>query len=106
MDTENKREERRSSFQVESILDLNSNNVWSLNEFEIAELWEAEKKEGDFTQSEEKLLNTIRLYISLEKRKVLLFQKLFLKFVNIYRLIVLIHIGILKFRFLLSYLKI
>ncbi len=61
MDTENKREERRSSFQVESILDLNSNNVWSLNEFEIAELWEAEKKEGDFTQSEEKLLNTIRL---------------------------------------------
>lgn len=46
---------------VESILDLNSNNIWSMNEFVIAELWETEKSEENFTSSEEKLLNTIRL---------------------------------------------
>ncbi|MCR4921425.1 MAG: hypothetical protein K5945_06940 [Bacteroidaceae bacterium] len=46
---------------LDSVLDLNSNNVWTLNEFQIADLWEAEKADGDFTTSEAKLLNTIRL---------------------------------------------
>lgn len=46
---------------LESILDLNSNNVWSLTEHEVAQLWEDSKNEDDFTISEEKLLNVIRL---------------------------------------------
>lgn len=46
---------------LESILDLNSNNVWNLNEEQIAALWEKEKTEEGFSASEEKLLNTIRL---------------------------------------------
>lgn len=49
------------SVVLDSILDLNSNNVWSMNEHVIAELWETEKSEGNFTSSEEKLLNVIRL---------------------------------------------
>jgi len=46
---------------LESILDLNSNNVWRVNANEIAALWEMEKKDESFPQYEEKLLNTIRL---------------------------------------------
>ena len=46
---------------LESILDLNSNNVWDLNEEQIARLWEKEIAEEGFASSEEKLLNTIRL---------------------------------------------
>ncbi|MBQ8051437.1 MAG: hypothetical protein IJ197_07675 [Bacteroidaceae bacterium] len=46
---------------LESILDLNSNNVWNLNEEQIAKLWEKERAEEGFSSSEEKLLNTIRL---------------------------------------------
>lgn len=57
------RDEEKGGFftSVESVLDINSNNVWTLNEFEIAELWEKERQEDDFSQSEEKLLNTIRI---------------------------------------------
>lgn len=46
---------------IESILDLNTNNVWKLDEMAIAEAWEAERAEDDFSGSEQKLLNTIRL---------------------------------------------
>lgn len=46
---------------LESILDLNSNNVWCLTERDVANLWEESKNEEDFTLSEDKLLNTIRL---------------------------------------------
>lgn len=46
---------------LESILDLNSNNIWNLNENEVAKLWESSKVEEDFTISEEKLLNVIRI---------------------------------------------
>ena len=46
---------------IESILDLNSTNVWKLTEQEIRDAWEKEKLEGNFTSSEEKLLNIIRL---------------------------------------------
>lgn len=46
---------------LESILDLNSNNVWTTNEEQIAALWEQEKQEEGFSSSEEKLLNIIRL---------------------------------------------
>lgn len=47
--------------QMESILDLNANNVWNTTESEIAQLWEAETKEEGFPPYEEKLLNIIRL---------------------------------------------
>ncbi len=46
---------------LESILDLNSNNVWNVSEVEIAQLWDKEKKEDSFPPYEEKLLNIIRL---------------------------------------------
>ena len=46
---------------LESILDLNPNNVWHVGENEIVQLWEKEKKEESFPQCEEKLLNIIRL---------------------------------------------
>ena len=42
-------------------MDLNSNNVWDLDEEQIAQLWEKERSEEGFASSEEKLLNTIRL---------------------------------------------
>lgn len=47
--------------KLESILDLNSSNVWSLDALEIAEMWERDKIEEDFRNSEDKLLNTMRL---------------------------------------------
>lgn len=42
-------------------MDLNSNNVWNLTAFEIADLWEKDKVDEDFHNSEDKLLNIIRL---------------------------------------------
>lgn len=46
---------------LDSILDLNSTNVWDMDAEEIAQLWEKETKEETFQPYEEKLLNTIRL---------------------------------------------
>jgi hypothetical protein len=46
---------------IESILDLNTSNVWNLTEQDIKKAWEAEKEEGSFASSEDKLLNIIRL---------------------------------------------
>jgi len=46
---------------LESILDLNANNVWSMDANTIAELWENDKMDEDFSSSEDKLLNIIRL---------------------------------------------
>lgn len=47
--------------QLESILDLNSNNVWDVSEDEIVQLWEKERTDEGFPPCEEKLLNVIRL---------------------------------------------
>ncbi len=58
---ENMYTEYEKNARVESILDLNSNNIWPLSESEVAELWNKERQEGDFSLYEEKLLNTIRL---------------------------------------------
>ncbi len=55
------KEKKPIDLMLESILDLNSNNVWNLNEAQIAGLWEQEKSEEGFASSEEKLLNIIRL---------------------------------------------
>ncbi|MCF0199723.1 MAG: hypothetical protein HUK02_10455 [Bacteroidaceae bacterium] len=52
---------KANSALVESILDINANNIWNLDEYQVAQLWEADKKEEDFSSSEEKLLNIIRL---------------------------------------------
>ncbi len=46
---------------IESILDLNSTNVWKLTEQDIKKAWDSEKLEGSFATSEDKLLNIIRL---------------------------------------------
>ena len=52
---------RKSAKVLESILDLNANNIWDYDEYAIADAWERERKEEDFSISEMKLLNTIRL---------------------------------------------
>ena len=46
---------------IDSILDLNSTNVWKLTEQDIKKAWDSEKLEGSFATSEDKLLNVIRL---------------------------------------------
>ncbi len=46
---------------VESVLDLNSNNIWNVDRFQIASMWEQEKHGEGFATGEDKLLNTIRL---------------------------------------------
>lgn len=46
---------------MESILDINSNNIWNSDENELATLWEQDKAEEGFQSSEEKLLNVMRL---------------------------------------------
>lgn len=56
-----KKAAKKGAKKLESILDLNSNNIWDLDEFAIADAWEKEREEEDFSISELKLLNTIRL---------------------------------------------
>lgn len=56
-----KKAAKKSTKALESILDLNANNIWNLDEFAIADAWEREREEEDFSISEQKLLNTIRL---------------------------------------------
>lgn len=55
------KETQEKEVMLESILDLNSNNVWGLNETQVATLWEEDRVEEGFASSEEKLLNIIRL---------------------------------------------
>lgn len=52
---------KKSTVTLESILDLNASNIWDLDEYAIAEAWEKERETEDFSISEPKLLNTIRL---------------------------------------------
>ena len=51
----------RKEPKIESVLDLNSSNVWTVDAIEIAKLWEEDKVEEDFRNSEDKILNIIRL---------------------------------------------
>ncbi len=51
----------KKTFLMDSVLDLNSTNVWTLDESQLATLWEQTKKEEEFALSEDKLLNVIRL---------------------------------------------
>jgi len=59
--TAKKKAAKKSTKKLESILDLNANNIWDLDEFAISEAWERERANEDFSISEAKLLNTIRL---------------------------------------------
>lgn len=52
---------KKEETKMESILDINSNNIWNCDEQELATLWEQEKAEEGFQSSEEKLLNVMRL---------------------------------------------
>lgn len=56
-----KKAAKKSNKKLESILDLNANNIWDLDEYAIAEAWEKDREEEDFSISEQKLINTIRL---------------------------------------------
>ncbi len=56
-----KKVEKKNAVKLENILDLNANNIWDLDEHAIAEAWERTRKAEDFSISEQKLLNTIRL---------------------------------------------
>ena len=56
-----KKATKKSVKTLECILDLNANNIWELDEFAIADAWEREREVEDFTISEQKLLNIIRL---------------------------------------------
>ena len=56
-----KKAAKKGTKRLENILDLNANNIWDLDEFAIAEAWERNREEQDFSISEAKLLNTIRL---------------------------------------------
>lgn len=46
---------------IESILDINSANIWDMSADLIVQLWEKERIEDSFPPYEEKLLNIIRL---------------------------------------------
>ena len=57
-----KKAAKKSSTKIlDNILDLNANNIWDVDEYAIAEAWEKARAEEDFTISEQKLLNIIRL---------------------------------------------
>lgn len=56
-----KKNKRFAGKRLEHILDLNASNVWNLDEYTIAESWERIREEEDFSISEPKLLNIIRL---------------------------------------------
>lgn len=52
---------KKKESKMESILDINSNNIWQTEAHELATLWEQDKAEEGFQSSEEKLLNVMRL---------------------------------------------
>ncbi|MCM1107839.1 MAG: hypothetical protein NC388_02155 [Clostridium sp.] len=52
---------QKNTYGLESILDVNANNIWGVDEHELADLWIREMKEEGFSGSEDKLLNIIRL---------------------------------------------
>lgn len=56
---------KKDETKLESVLDINSNNIWNCNESELATLWEKDKEEEGFAGSEEKLLNVMRLAFEL-----------------------------------------
>lgn len=60
-DKKEKKENAEKEVRVESVLDLNPSNIWNVEAEQIAQMWEVDKQEEDFSNSEEKILNVIRL---------------------------------------------
>lgn len=56
-----KKEKEEKEVRIESVLDLNPSNIWNVEANDIAQMWEVDKQEEDFANSEEKILNVIRL---------------------------------------------
>lgn len=56
-----KKDKAAQEVRIESVLDLNPSNIWNVEASEIAMMWEVDKQEEDFANSEEKILNVIRL---------------------------------------------
>lgn len=52
---------QKKNVYLESVLDLNSGNVWGVDAQEILELWQKDVKEEGFSSSEDKVLNVIRM---------------------------------------------
>lgn len=52
---------QKKNYYLESVLDLNSGNVWGMDARGLLELWQKDIKEEGFPSSEEKVLNVIRL---------------------------------------------
>lgn len=52
---------KKNNAKLESILDINSNNIWECEGNALASLWEQDKAEEGFVSSEDKLLNVMRL---------------------------------------------
>ena len=50
----------KKTLLMDSVLDLNSTNIWTVDEYQLSSLWEQTKQEEDFATSEDKLLNVIR----------------------------------------------
>ena len=46
---------------LESVLDLNSSNIWMVETQDLLDLWQRDIKDESFPASEEKVLNVIRL---------------------------------------------
>lgn len=56
-----KKEKAEKEVRIESVLDLNPSNIWNVEAADIAQMWETDKLEEDFANSEDKILNIIRL---------------------------------------------
>lgn len=52
---------QKKNYYLESVLDLNSSNIWGMEALELLELWQKDIKEEGFFSSEDKVLNIIRL---------------------------------------------
>ena len=52
---------QKKNYYLDSVLDLNSSNVWGVDGQELLDLWQKDIKEEGFSASEDKVLNIIRL---------------------------------------------
>ena len=52
---------QKKNYYLDSVLDLNSSNVWGVDGQELLDLWQKDIKDEDFASSEEKVLNVVRL---------------------------------------------
>ncbi len=55
-----KKSAKATNYSVEEVYDLNMGNVWTVDAFQVASLWEATRQREGSISREEKLLNVIR----------------------------------------------